>query len=448
MLNRLKSGISLRGIHVWMIVLTVVMSCSVTLSTFVLSNSFTQLKEASATYIKLEDAAHELMNASDYLTENAQRFAVSGDIRFLDAYFREVLKSKRRERALDVLDKGENAEHALKELKEAMQGSNKLMEREYYAMYLRIVSLGYTQYPAQLNNVALSEEDKALSDKEKTDKAISMLLDNKYYEQKDVIRNSIKACLVEIKELTHDVEDYEYNRLKNDIVIVRIVVILFIFSILIMVWLTSYLGINPILRAASRIKADKKIPEIGADEFRYLAKTYNKMYAAHKSSLEKLNFKASHDELTGVYNRSGYELITSGLDLNTTYMMLIDVDNFKGINDTYGHETGDKALVKISRALKHAVREDDYICRIGGDEFVVLMVHSGGLEESMIKKKIEQINNEIGNTDDGLPPLSISVGVIHGQNVLSTESMFEKADKAIYEAKQHGKHTYTFCREG
>jgi diguanylate cyclase (GGDEF)-like protein len=147
-------------------------------------------------------------------------------------------------------------------------------------------------------------------------------------------------------------------------------------------------------------------------EFRYLASAYNKMYEKNKSSIERLNFQASHDELTGAYNRTGYDFLLSNIDLKTTYMMLLDVDNFKSINDTYGHETGDMILVKLVNVLKSIFRDDDCICRIGGDEFVIFMVHSGSMNRKLIESKIGQINLELQKTNDGLPPVSISVGIV------------------------------------
>ncbi|MBQ1568152.1 MAG: GGDEF domain-containing protein, partial [Erysipelotrichaceae bacterium] len=185
-------------------------------------------------------------------------------------------------------------------------------------------------------------------------------------------------------------------------------------------------------------------PETGANEFRYLARAYNKMYDAYKKSLERLNFKASHDELTGAYNRAGYDLLISGIDLNNTYMMLFDVDNFKSINDTYGHETGDKVLVKLVKVMKKNFRNDDCICRIGGDEFVVLMLHSSDIDRNLIAQKIEEINRELSEIDDGLPAASISVGIVHGTDAKDAESLFEKSDAAMYRSKQNGKNTYTF----
>ena len=209
-------------------------------------------------------------------------------------------------------------------------------------------------------------------------------------------------------------------------------------------WLTSKLGIHPILNAVDRIRSGAKIPESGASEFRYLVRAYNKMYDAYQSSLKKLNFKATHDELTGVYNRAGYESIIAGIDLQSTYMILVDVDNFKGINDTYGHEVGDRILIKLTQSLTSHFRTDDFICRIGGDEFIVFMVHSNKRMRKLIAEKIKAINEELENTDDGLPKATISVGIVHGSDADEADELFKKTDKAMYQSKKKGKRGYTF----
>ena len=168
------------------------------------------------------------------------------------------------------------------------------------------------------------------------------------------------------------------------------------------------------------------------------------MYDVYRKSLEHLNFKASHDELTGAYNRAGYDLLLSSIDLSSTYMLLFDVDNFKGINDTYGHETGDKVLVKLVQILKNNFRSDDYICRIGGDEFVVFMVHATEKQHDLIAQKIDEINGRLADTEDGLPHASVSVGIVHGTDAANAENLFEKTDAAMYRAKQGGKSTFRF----
>jgi diguanylate cyclase (GGDEF)-like protein len=87
---------------------------------------------------------------------------------------------------------------------------------------------------------------------------------------------------------------------------------------------------------------------------------------------------------------------------------------------------------------------DDYICRIGGDEFVIFMVHSSEQQRDLIASKIENINKELENLGDGLPSTSISVGIVHGTKAKDTENLYEKSDEAMYLAKQKGKHTYSF----
>ena len=292
--------------------------------------------------------------------------------------------------------------------------------------------------------VALSEEDQKLSAREKMERAAKSVMSDDYYNQKDLIRGHIRQSIAEIDKLTKDIDNRELDSLYTELRIVRGIILVLILAILFMVWLTDYLGINPVLQAVDRIKDDSPIPEVGANEFRYLAKAYNRMYSAYKTSLERLNFKASHDELTGAYNRAGYDLLLSSIDLNTTYMMLFDVDNFKTINDTYGHETGDKVLVRLVSVLKKNFRSDDHICRVGGDEFVVFMVHANEKQERLIASKMEDINRELEQKVDGLPPISISVGIVHGSQVSDPSKLFEKTDEAMYESKKQGKNTYTF----
>ena len=158
-----------------------------------------------------------------------------------------------------------------------------------------------------------------------------------------------------------------------------------------------------------------------------------------KSSLAHLDYKASHDELTGVLNRAGYDLLLTGIDCENTYMIMLDVDNFKTINDTCGHETGDRVLVRLARVLKKHFRSEDYICRIGGDEFVVFMVNTTKAQYDLVAAKIEEISRELFEPNDGLPSVTISVGIAHGSEFPDAAAWFEEADEAMYRAKQRGK---------
>lgn len=168
---------------------------------------------------------------------------------------------------------------------------------------------------------------------------------------------------------------------------------------------------------------------------------------AEQMTLRAEVFKATHDPLTGIYNRAGYNLLISRMDLWKTIMLLIDGDCFKSVNDTYGHEVGDKVLQRIASTLKDFFRSDDYVCRIGGDEFVVLMIHSDSAQKELIMKRINKINSVLSTGVDGMPGITVSVGIAHGRNARDAEELFEHADKALYETKDKGKKGFTFYEE-
>ena len=149
--------------------------------------------------------------------------------------------------------------------------------------------------------------------------------------------------------------------------------------------------------------------------------------------------KAETDELTGLYNRAGYDRLLTELDLKSTTLLLVDTDKFKGINDRFGHETGDQVLKKIARSLMGNFRQKDCVCRIGGDEFAVLMLDIETLEDEKIREKIRYINRELAGTiEDKLPAVSVSVGVAHGAVAENGTELFKRADAALYQVKQNG----------
>ena len=123
--KRVPSGISLRGLLVFMTVIAILIAILITFSIFHLSSTFKNLKNAAEEYISLEKAANELMDASDYLTENAQRFTIDGDKTYLNAYFTEAFETKRREAAVETLSKNPDCKDALVDLNAALTEDRK-----------------------------------------------------------------------------------------------------------------------------------------------------------------------------------------------------------------------------------------------------------------------------------------------------------------------------------
>ena len=151
----------------------------------------------------------------------------------------------------------------------------------------------------------------------------------------------------------------------------------------------------------------------------------------------KLEYKAMRDGLTGLYNRAGYEALIAELAEEKDLMiavMVLDIDKFKEVNDTYGHETGDVILKQVAKLLKVTFRSTDYVIRYGGDEFVVIMA---GITENLafvVQNKIESVNVQLENPISNIPKTSVSAGLCFGENGF-TQELFTKADKALYYTK-------------
>ena len=163
--------------------------------------------------------------------------------------------------------------------------------------------------------------------------------------------------------------------------------------------------------------------------------------------LESAVHRATHDSLTGAYNRAGYEMVLGEMDLSETCMLLVDLDNFKKINDTWGHPAGDRILKKTVEEIRRCFRANDMICRIGGDEFVVLMQRADRMQRDLIRGRGEKINESLAAGGESVPPASVSVGGAIGEADLAAEELFHRADKALYEVKRTGKKRVVFYED-
>lgn len=172
---------------------------------------------------------------------------------------------------------------------------------------------------------------------------------------------------------------------------------------------------------------------------------------AEKQSNQALRERAERDALTKLLNKSAgrkqaEEYINNRGDTVNCALMMIDLDNFKQINDHYGHLFGDTVLTQVSRVLKKMFRSQDIIARVGGDEFMVLM--RGISDQELLKNRCRQLINVFGNTFRSLSqeiPLSCSVGVaIAPKDGQSYYELFQRADQAMYQAKARGKNTFAF----
>ncbi|WP_091183244.1 GGDEF domain-containing response regulator [Paenibacillus catalpae] len=165
------------------------------------------------------------------------------------------------------------------------------------------------------------------------------------------------------------------------------------------------------------------------------------------SATEKLSERANTDALTGLYNRMYLNevLLESSVSLSDFgAMLMIDMDNFKSINDTYGHLVGDQVLKEIAAIIQKAITpESDLAFRFGGDEFLVLL-HEGDVAVETAQEIIRTVNElAIGSLVEQGAKASVSIGVTKSSNHDSFEQIIGFADRALLRSKQSGKNQIT-----
>ena len=275
-----KKGISIKVTHIAMIALALVIVAMLIYSGYQSSSVFSTLSAETGKYAVRQKAAHDLMEASDYLTEQVQRFTLDGDMQYLTNYFNEADNSKRREAAIVSMSESGAEQELVGKVQEAMNESLSLMHREYYAMRLVIEAMGYWDYPEALNTVELSEEDMLLSAEEKMDKARAMVMDDAYFSRKGVIRSDLSSALTLLDQSMSKTKADLMNELNSRLSVTRVIIIVLAVAILAMIWLTARLGTQPLLKAVKDTSEGKPAPVIGSKEFRLMASRYNEMRAA------------------------------------------------------------------------------------------------------------------------------------------------------------------------
>lgn len=176
-------------------------------------------------------------------------------------------------------------------------------------------------------------------------------------------------------------------------------------------------------------------------------RTTRKLQKAQRS----IEIMAITDELTGLYNRRfGFQRIVSELRLASRYgtpfsCLMMDIDHFKMVNDTYGHLTGDKVLRELARIVRENCRASDIPSRFGGEEFLIILPSTDitGAKSVAEKLRMAVLNNQFSSTDNKLFHLTVSFGCssvrFGAKGVISTEDIVAAADKALYIAKREGR---------
>lgn len=180
------------------------------------------------------------------------------------------------------------------------------------------------------------------------------------------------------------------------------------------------------------------IQALDYDDFADLAEVTNSM-------TQRINQLLHYDELTGLYNRRRFkEVFDTHFDLSPDKigLIVIDIDFFKHVNDTYGHDIGDETLVIVSRLLEEKTPDDGTVGRFGGEEFIILLPDTS-MEETIAVAESIRLHIEKRHIDAINGHLTISGGVAYSGQ-WHKESLFKQADKKLYEAKKLGRNRIVY----
>ncbi|TXC91291.1 diguanylate cyclase [Metabacillus litoralis] len=219
--------------------------------------------------------------------------------------------------------------------------------------------------------------------------------------------------------------------------------------------------LNEISKAANQLKEGNKvdIPQFKRiKDLHVLSVSLREMVATiteTKSELGQMKRLAHNDSLTGLPNRIAlYSYIDKKLEseANEKYLFLfLDLDGFKDVNDTYGHQAGDQLLKVVANRLQQLAEEDDFVGRLGGDEFIIIARSktSSPLEEGkeLGQQIIESINKSISLNEKDEVVIKCSIGgAIWPDYSIEPDDIIQLADEALYQSKRTGKNKFTFYK--
>lgn len=173
---------------------------------------------------------------------------------------------------------------------------------------------------------------------------------------------------------------------------------------------------------------------------------------ARKRMEDQIRHLAHHDPLTGLPNRRlFFDLASTALHRahrtgRRFAVLYLDLDRFKQINDTLGHDMGDRLLMQAAERLQRKLRRSDLVARVGGDEFNVLLADIGRTESAAeVAEQVRQAFREPFLLGDGMHEVTVSIGIgIYPEDGRDLETLLARADMAMYEAKTHGRNAYHF----
>lgn len=199
-----------------------------------------------------------------------------------------------------------------------------------------------------------------------------------------------------------------------------------------------------------------RIPQLTQNELGRLAGAFNKMAEKIEMDEKELKELSIHDGLTGLFNKREFESrmvdeVARSKRYNSTFsLIMLDIDHFKAVNDTYGHQAGDHVLKTISNTINSEVRSVDFVARYGGEEMAVILPNINGEDTFKVSERLRKAISSlpIPVSEDRAIHVTVSMGIAtFPDNADTGDNLIRSADKALYNAKKAGRNQVSRYKE-
>lgn len=441
--KRSITGINIQLLNIFFIIITAIVFCFILVISNTVNRRFHAVENAIDKFIICEQSSELIKESANYLTDQARLFVVTHKEEYAAAYLEEINTTQRQQKALSELEKVcSEKDLALQRLKIAMEQGQSLINMELYAIRLayKVMDKDVADLPPQIADIPIRNIDATVSNERLKETAVNNLFGEGYLIYKTRINENCRLTISAIEQQIKDELNLNASELGVNINRLRLLFLMLLIANVSLFIAFAYLIILPLEKFKMAIENDERLNVIGSLECKHLAESYNEIYELKAQNEKSLLKKAEYDALTGILNRRAFDQVchTSSEKKQPVALLLIDMDNFKYINDNYGHAGGDTALKELARILTETFRTDDYVARIGGDEFAAILPNCSKQAANIVKRKILSVNEKLVNIKDGIKPVSVSVGVAFSEKGFS-EDVFKNADRALYIVKENGK---------
>ena len=431
-----KRGVRLSRVNVLLIFLGLVIALFMVFSMYETNRSFNQIVNMTESYLSSQQTAGMLSNIANGMSEQCAAFLRTGEPDCVHVYAGQLSAINAQFKANETMQSSDESRDEF--LAKAIEAFRAMNETEIRAMHLMADTLpmGMAAYPLLIQQTKLSPEDEALTAEEKKTLA-EKLIDSAEY------RLNKEALTAAVDDSHRVASEQGKNRAAQTSAEVRkvmrrqkLLIFLFILIAVIALLINRFLIISPIQRSVDKLDKREPLPVLGSYEVRHLANVYNEVLKDNAEKTEALSYAATHDALTGLYNRADFDKVYSTCANDRIGIIIIDVDHFKQFNDEFGHGVGDHVLKIVAAKLMEHFRSEDHVSRIGGDEFCIIMPGTKQEQAETIVEKIYEINRELQDNPDGLPSITLSAGLAFWDRPDPGESLLRDADSMLLSLKK------------